>query len=49
MAQRKLRAIEFQNLVQGNMSVEQYSARYIELAMFAANLILDEESKVERF
>jgi len=34
-AQRQLRAIEFQNLVQGNMTVEQYSARFIELARFA--------------
>jgi len=48
-AQRKLRAIEFQNLVQGDMTVEQYSARFIELARFAANLIPDEESKAERF
>jgi hypothetical protein len=48
-AQRQLRAIEFQNLVQGNMTVEQYSARFMELARFAANLIPDEESKAERF
>jgi hypothetical protein len=48
-AQRQLIAIEFQNLVQGNISVEQYSARFMELARFAANLITDEESKAERF
>ncbi|XP_062173811.1 uncharacterized protein LOC133879298 [Alnus glutinosa] len=48
-AQRQLRAIEFQNLVQGDMTVEQYSAIFIELARFTANLIPDEESKVERF
>jgi hypothetical protein len=48
-AQRQLRAIEFQNLVQGDMTVEQYSARFIELARFAANLIPNEESKAERF
>jgi hypothetical protein len=48
-AQRQLRAIEFQNLVQGNMTVEQYSARFMEFARFAANLIPDEESKAERF
>jgi hypothetical protein len=29
--------------------VEQYSARFMELARFAANLITDEESKAERF
>jgi hypothetical protein len=29
--------------------MEQYSARFIELARFAANLIPDEESKAERF
>jgi ribosomal protein L37AE/L43A len=31
------------------MTVEQYSARFMELARFAANLIPDEESKAERF
>jgi len=31
------------------MTVEQYSTRFMELARFAANLIPDEESKVERF
>jgi len=48
-AQRQLRAIEFQNLVQGDMTVEQYSARFMELARFAINLIPNEESKAERF
>jgi hypothetical protein len=31
------------------MTVELYSARFMELARFTANLIPDEESKVERF
>jgi hypothetical protein len=48
-AQRQIRAIEFQNLVQGTMTVEQYSSRFIELARFGLNLIPDEESKEERF
>jgi hypothetical protein len=48
-AHRQLQAIEFQNLVQGSMTVEQYSFRFMELAKFAANLISDEESKAERF
>jgi hypothetical protein len=48
-AQRQLRALEFQNLVQGDMTVEQYSSRFIELVRFAANLIPDKESKVECF
>lgn len=48
-AQIQLRTIEFQNLVQGNMIVEQYYARFMELAKFAANLMPDEESKAERF
>jgi len=48
-AQRQIRAIEFQNLVQGTMTVEQYSSRFIELAKFGLNLIPDEESKAERF
>jgi len=42
-----LRTIECQNLVQGNMTVEQYFARFMELARFATNLIPDEESKAE--
>ncbi|XP_062151921.1 uncharacterized protein LOC133860306 [Alnus glutinosa] len=48
-SQRQLRAIEFQNLVQGDMTVEQYSTKFMELARFAANLIPDKETKVERF
>jgi len=48
-AQRQIRAIEFQNLVQGTMTVEQYSSRFIELSRFGLNLIPDEESKAERF
>ncbi|XP_062171034.1 uncharacterized protein LOC133876803 [Alnus glutinosa] len=48
-AQRQIRAIEFQNLVQGTMMVEQYSSRFIELARFGLNLIPDEESKAECF
>ncbi|XP_062170953.1 uncharacterized protein LOC133876716 [Alnus glutinosa] len=48
-SQRQLRAIEFQNLVQGDMNVEQYSTRFMELARFAANLIPDEETMAERF
>jgi hypothetical protein len=31
------------------MTVEQYSAKFIELARFATNLIPNEESKAERF
>jgi hypothetical protein len=48
-AQRQIWAIEFQNLVQGTMTVEQYSSRFIELARFGLNLIPDKESKAERF
>jgi hypothetical protein len=48
-AQRQLKAIEFQNLVQGAMTVEQYSAKFLELSRFAPNLVPDEESKAERF
>ncbi|XP_062151919.1 uncharacterized protein LOC133860302 [Alnus glutinosa] len=48
-AQRQIRAIEFQNLVQGTMTVEQYSAKFIELSRFGLNIIPDEETKSERF
>jgi len=40
--QRQMRAIEFQNLVQGTITVEQYSSSFIELARFGLNLIPDE-------
>jgi hypothetical protein len=33
----------------GNLTVEQYSAKFMELARFALNLILDEETKTKRF
>ncbi|XP_062164957.1 uncharacterized protein LOC133871539 [Alnus glutinosa] len=48
-AQQQLRAREFQNLVQGNLTVEQYVAKFMELARFALNLVPDEETKTERF
>jgi len=44
-AQRQMRAIKFQNPVQGTMTIEQYSSRFIELARFGLNLIPDEETK----
>jgi hypothetical protein len=47
--QKQSRAIEFQNLVQGTMTVEQYSIKFTELARFGINLISDEVSKTERF
>ncbi|KAF5442583.1 hypothetical protein F2P56_035225 [Juglans regia] len=43
------KAMEFANLVQGAMSVHQYSARFIELSRFAAYLIPDEEKKARKF
>jgi len=48
-AQQQVRVKEFQNLVQGNLTMEQYSAKFMELAMFALNLIPYKESKTERF
>jgi len=48
-AQQQMRVKEFQNLVQGNLTVEQYFAKFMELARFALNLIPDKESKTERF
>jgi hypothetical protein len=47
--QQQLCAKEFHNLVQGNMTVELYGAKFMELARFALNLVLDEESRTERF
>ena len=48
-AQQKLRAREFQNLVQGNLTVELYAAKFMELARFAINLVPNDESMAERF
>ena len=48
-SQRQIRTIEFQNLVQGTMTVEQYSIKFTELARFGINLIPNEVSKTERF
>jgi len=48
-AQSQMQAIEFQNLVQGATTVEQYSSRFIDLARFGLNLIPYEESKAECF
>jgi hypothetical protein len=40
---------DIKNLVQDDLTVEQYSARFMELARFVINLIPDEQSKAERF
>jgi hypothetical protein len=48
-AQQQQREIEFQNLVQGSMTVEQYSAKFMEFSMFDLSLVPDKETKVERF
>ncbi|XP_040996124.1 uncharacterized protein LOC121242305 [Juglans microcarpa x Juglans regia] len=47
-ADRKARAREFTNLVQGTMTVRQYAARFAELSRFATYLILDEERKTRK-
>ncbi|XP_035540236.1 uncharacterized protein LOC118344218 [Juglans regia] len=46
---RKQKAREFNNLVQGEMTVEQYARRFIELGKFATHLIATEEMRIERF
>ena len=48
-AQQKLRAKEFQNLVQGNLTPELYATKFMELARFAINLVPDDEAMAERF
>jgi hypothetical protein len=40
-SQKQSRAIEFHNLVQGTIIVEQYSIKFTELARFGINLIPD--------
>jgi hypothetical protein len=38
-----------EDLKQGNMIVEQYSAEFLKLSRYAPHLILDEQTKAERF
>ncbi|XP_041016255.1 uncharacterized protein LOC121258783 [Juglans microcarpa x Juglans regia] len=46
---RKQKAREFNNLGQGEMTVEQYAWKFIELGKFATHLIATEEMRIERF
>ncbi|XP_062173566.1 uncharacterized protein LOC133879031 [Alnus glutinosa] len=48
-AHRQQCAREFQDLNQGAMSVEQYSAKFLKLSRYAPRFIPDEETKIERF
>jgi len=48
-AHRQQCAREFQDLNQGAMSVEQYSAMFLKLSRYAPRFIPDEETKIERF
>jgi hypothetical protein len=40
---------DFQDLKQGTMSIEQYSAEFLRLSRYAPDLIPDEVAKIERF
>ncbi|KAG6676615.1 hypothetical protein I3842_15G160600 [Carya illinoinensis] len=46
---RRQKAREFNNLVQGDMTVEQYAQKFMELGKFAIHLIATEEMQAERF
>ncbi|KAF5465159.1 hypothetical protein F2P56_015188 [Juglans regia] len=46
---RRQKAREFNNLVQGNMTVEQYARKFMELGRFAPHLIATKELRVESF
>ncbi|XP_058076352.1 uncharacterized protein LOC131224931 [Magnolia sinica] len=46
---REQRALEFETLVQGEMMVSQYEARFIVLSRFASYIIDDEKRKARRF
>jgi hypothetical protein len=48
-ANRQQCARDFQDLKQGNMTVEQYSAEFLKLSRYAPHLIPNEETKAERF
>ncbi|KAJ8619853.1 hypothetical protein MRB53_028382 [Persea americana] len=46
---RAQKAQEFANLIQGNMTVAEYEAKFSELARYAPHLIPDEASKADKF
>ncbi|XP_057982454.1 uncharacterized protein LOC131167659 [Malania oleifera] len=46
---RDAKAKEFENLIQGNMTVQQYAAKFIELSRFALYMIPDELKKTRKF
>lgn len=46
---RRQMAREFNSLVQGGMTVEQYARKFMELGRFAPHLITTEELRVEHF
>ena len=46
---RDRKAIEFSDLVQGTMTVEEYGAKFVELSCFASYLIPNEPKKVSKF
>ncbi|XP_058070924.1 uncharacterized protein LOC131219959 [Magnolia sinica] len=46
---RQQRALEFEILVQGDMTVSQYEARFVALSRFATYLVDDEGRKARRF
>jgi len=48
-AQRQQCARDFQDLKQGSMTVEQYSAEFQRLSRYAPNLMLDEYQKLSDF
>ena len=46
---QKAKAREFLDLVQGDMSVIKYTAKFLQLSRFGLYLILTEEKKVKKF
>ncbi|XP_059441908.1 uncharacterized protein LOC132174233 [Corylus avellana] len=46
---RDVKAREFMDLTQGNMTVAQYAGRFNELARFASYLVADEQNRVRKF
>jgi hypothetical protein len=45
---RDVKAREFMDLTQGNMTVTQYAGRFNELARFAPYMVADEENQVRK-
>lgn len=48
-ATKDQKAIEFYNLVQGNMTAAHYETKFVELSRYALHMVADDEKKAKKF